>query len=114
MADLETRPVRLQDDEVLCCPACGGVCLHHDGLDWYERAMEDAARGLRVCLRGTVTVDANADQAQSPSLRRHGFVVGFWCETCGPLDAVLALVQHKGQTFLDWRLTPVEPVGEGP
>jgi hypothetical protein len=99
-----TQPPLVDDTDVLRCPICGGDYLHHEALDWYERAVEDAARGVRVRIGGqAVAVDADAPQLRSPSARRHGFVVDFTCETCGALDLVLALVQHKGMTLLEWR-----------
>jgi hypothetical protein len=48
--------------EQLHCPNCGSDCIHHDGVDIFER-QEDAYTGTRVRVRG---VDVPTHERQSP------------------------------------------------
>ena len=100
------------DGELLLhCPRCGGEYLHHGRVDVYQRTGEDADRGMHVAVGGgSVAVYASAPMGASPSSRRDGLTVGFWCEGCSELSFdsgdyphELCIVQHKGQTFVSWR-----------
>lgn len=99
---------------ILLCPRCGDSYLHHRGVVSFDRS-EDAETVLRTAMEvGKTTVQLVA-QAQSgnPSSRRDGIVIQFWCEKCGGGEdgssvIELTLAQHKGETELAWRFTPLE------
>jgi len=81
------------------CPRCGGNYMHQGEVDIYFRA-EDAATGNHVCINpDSTTIDTNV--IGNPSTRRHGMTIDFECENC-PEKLCLAVVQHKGQTFIYW------------
>lgn len=82
----------------LKCPSCGGNYLHHDRVEVFERA-EDEAKGLYVSVTDG-KLEAGTNLTGNPSARRHGLKVHFWCEMC-KAKPVLSLVQHKGNTFID-------------
>lgn len=107
-------PFAKEDFSALACPNCGEESLHHESVEIFERR-EDAPRGLLVQvatgskedhIAGSRTVQVHADKSMKrcPSLRRGGLRIRFWCETCHPDEPspTLAIVQHKGGTFLYW------------
>jgi hypothetical protein len=84
---------------LLECPNCGFDYLHQGVVEIFDRT-EDAESGRHLLIDGSSTlIDSNV--AGNPSPRRHGMTVEFECENCtGP--KVLAIIQHKGQTFIYW------------
>lgn len=81
------------------CPNCGGDYLHQGEVNVYFRA-EDAATGNHACVNpDSTTVDTNV--IGNPSTRRHGLTIEFECENC-TASLSLAIIQHKGQTFIYW------------
>jgi hypothetical protein len=93
-----------QDPTWLTCPHCGQSNLHHDAVTVFDRERED-----RPVTATTVTGDGvyrkegwAADRA-NPSSRRDGLAISFWCEHC-PALSELTIAQHKGCTFLEWRV----------
>jgi rubredoxin len=91
----------------LDCPACGGNYLHHKGIMYYNRN-EDSETGDFVILCKTekggfkVTQETNYSMRHCPSPRRDGMEIFFTCECC-PGKSILAIYQHKGQTFIEWK-----------
>lgn len=94
----------LSEDHILKCPVCEGDNLHHSNVEVFYRAAEDApTRAVLVTEDGPRPGSAS----HSPSSRRGGLLIDFWCEQChpgvhhGPVFT-LAISQHKGQTFVRW------------
>ncbi len=91
----------------LDCPACGGNYLHHEAVMYYNRN-EDSETGDFVVLCKTeknafrVIQETNYSMAYCPSSRRDGMEILFTCECC-PAKSSLAIFQHKGQTFIEWK-----------
>ena len=84
---------------VVICPSCGGTYIHHDRIEVFDRS-EDSNTGLHVTVAaGKATTDTS--QNENPSLRRDGISIHFWCENCDA-KPVLNIVQHKGQTMIDF------------
>lgn len=81
------------------CPSCGGECLHQNAVDVYFRG-EDVAEGVFVHCNDTTVKAISSDG--NPSAYRDGLVITFWCEHCDDKPQ-LAIIQHKGTTFYDWR-----------
>lgn len=94
-------------DVWLVCPCCNDSGLHHEAVDIYQREHEDANTGIHVTVNGHAAIDTK--MAGNPSRRRNGLVVEFSCETCTARPR-LALIQHKGATFLHW--LPGSEVGQ--
>ena len=98
----------------LLCPRCGNNYLHHRGVAAFDRS-EDAETVLKTSVevgKTTVQLVAQADSG-NPSMRRDGLVIQFWCENCGGGDdgssiIELTLAQHKGETEVAWRFTPLD------
>jgi len=122
-AELEQQPLRPDAHVIvkqhhgganLLCPRCGDSYLHHRGVVTYDRS-EDSETVLKTSVEvGKTTVQLVA-QAESgnPSSRRDGLVIQFWCENCGGGDdgksvIELTLAQHKGETEVAWRFTPMD------
>ena len=93
---MQDRP-RLSCDGTLICPGCGNDYLHHGKVEVFERATEDAPSSIVV-----VSGDG-PHEGQNPSSRRNGLLIYFDCETCDAAP-VLAVLQHKGQTVIEWQL----------
>ncbi|ASP55441.1 hypothetical protein [Sinorhizobium meliloti] len=99
----------------LRCPRCDGNYLHQQGVTIYERG-EDAAALTKISIgedssvRVAVVPSAGSG---SPSARRHGMAINFMCEACNMNDRSivieLTIAQHKGNTEMGWRFTPLPP-----
>lgn len=84
----------------LCCPVCGESYLHQRSVAVGFREKEDG--------RGMMTVVS--DQGTSlvrpvPGLpgRRDCLEIAFECENCGSDKRhYLQVMQHKGQTLIEW------------
>jgi hypothetical protein len=89
-------------DFALCCPGCGGNCLHHNMVTVYSR--RDERRTVETRISGRIaTMDlVPSDRCSNPSSRHDGLAISFWCEGCS-LVSELTIEQHKGQTFFAWR-----------
>lgn len=83
------------------CPSCGGENLHHDAVDVYFRNHEDAPEGMFIRCADDTSIKSISPEG-NPSYRRNGLVISFWCETCDD-KSQLAIQQHKGTTFYQWR-----------
>ena len=84
----------------LQCPSCGFNYLHHDRVEVFECG-EDATHGVHVTVSdGKATFDTSLEG--NPSRRRHGLKVHFWCEGC-KAKPVLSIIQHKGNTYVDFQ-----------
>jgi hypothetical protein len=87
----------------LLCPHCGHFCLHHSRVDVYNRGEDDPFSMRTVCYgessQSTGIKNVNSDE--NPSKRRDGIRIHFWCEGCKETPD-LAIVQHKGNTFVYW------------
>lgn len=94
-------------DGQLICPSCGEVWLHQYRVETFHRSEEDAKTGIHVAVEWmTVTVASHATMNANPSTRRHGMLIAFFCELCSEaetLPLVLAIVQHKGITYVYWQ-----------
>jgi hypothetical protein len=97
------------DGSILLCPYCKEGHLHHTRVEIYSRK-EDASSGLLVDVSDLVeqplepsriNVIPNSPMKNNPSLRRGGLRITFDCECC-PETSRLIVVQHKGNTFVEW------------
>lgn len=108
----------VDEDGQLYCPSCGDTYLHQRNTTIFQRG-EDGDITTVIAQNGN-TVQAtdfpNADTC-NPSWRRHGMIIEFECEQChgdgwDPKTEThipskepphrLAILQHKGNTFVEW------------
>jgi hypothetical protein len=94
----------------LHCPRCGETYLHHASVTSYDRA-EDQEVTRITTVRASGAMESRSFPsiaADNPSGRRNGVAIGFNCEMCdGYFDGAtmeLTVAQHKGNTFLAWRM----------
>ena len=103
------QEAHVDNDGILHCPQCRCNNLHQRNTTIFERP-EDA--------RTTIVIAQNGDSVQAtefpsndtcnPSERRQGLIIEFRCESChsGESDAIplhrLAILQHKGYTYVEW------------
>jgi len=107
MNDKQFRTVVSNEDRI-CCPVCGSYYVHQLAVEVFTRAQEDAPSDILLTLNN---VEAFEDQSPAepvrtnPSERRQGLLIHFECEMCDDLRRgwVLAIYQHKGVSFLEWR-----------
>ena len=97
------------DAEELGCPSCGGGYLHHDGVQVFDRG-EDAPKGLHVRWEAGEARVCIDELRENPSSRRGAITIRFHCEGC-PAKPKLAIVQHKGMTYVGWLEESVIPEG---
>jgi len=90
---------------ILHCPFCGFSYLHHGGVEVFNREFEDSEKGSHTYVSGNggITYSHLGPMVPgNPSPRRDGVLIRFTCEACDdPL--VLAIYQHKGQTYVEWK-----------
>jgi hypothetical protein len=89
-----------QYENSMSCAHCGCVNTHLDSVETFGREREDSETGVHVTIdvfSGKYFVDN--DISMSPSPRRHGAIVSFWCEGCEFLTG-LYIVQHKGSDYI--------------
>ena len=85
-------------ESYLVCRGCGDSMLHQGRVEVFNREQEDSATGLHVLIDGqTLSLDESIED--TPSYRRDGLYIYFWCEHC-PEDVRLSIHQHKGTTYL--------------
>lgn len=110
----------LRDDEsrtqdgtaaVLRCPLCGDDYLHQSTVVIHSRVREDSS-GVWVWVKnGESTASPLAADSHAFAGRRDDLVIDFMCEHCsetpdGPRPLQLRIMQHKGQTFIEWLPPP--------
>lgn len=80
---------------IVRCPVCGDDYQHHEGVREFRRmAGEDGETVLLDPGRGTILPTRS-----NPSPRRGAVTIDFVGE-CGH-EWTLAILQHKGQTFIE-------------
>lgn len=88
----------------LLCPTCGEPYLHHTGVRIASRHGEDCPEGMVVSFdQSSLEVGVRSSIADDFAGRRDQVDIDFWCENCPIANApVLRLLQHKGETHLQW------------
>ena len=89
------------ENNILVCPHCESIYLHHKRIDVFERH-EDAKTGLHVAVADMAT-HADMNMVGNPSSRRDGLSIQFWCEGCDATPC-LNVYQHKGNTYVEWAM----------
>ena len=100
--------IKVDAGGALDCPDCGDNYLHHQDTTIFQRG-EDAEITTVIAQDGKtaqVTDFPSADTC-NPSSRRNGLIIEFECEFChGEKKEIppfrLAVLQHKGNTFVEW------------
>jgi hypothetical protein len=88
---------------------CGSDYLHQANVTVFERG-EDGDTTTVIAQDGKTVQTSNFPDRDTcnPSPRRHGLILEFDCEECGPQSRGggslqrLAIFQHKGNTFMEW------------
>jgi len=95
---------RIADQETLACPRCEGTYLHHGNVAVNVRDAEDGP-GVQLLIQGqtATTLPLPADSPEWFGGRRGSIIITLECENCG-LQAKRRIIQHKGETLLDWEL----------
>ena len=106
------KAIEVDAGGALNCPDCGDNYLHHRGTTIFERSEDESLTTVIAQNGRTAQVsDFPSDDTCNPSSRRNGVVIEFECEHCHhdnseelnslPLHR-LAVIQHKGNTFMEW------------
>lgn len=119
------RPVKLSEFiegcTCLVCPGCGEDFLHQGEVTVYNRERDESETGAAVTVstsefkgppnykggppstreRTAVTIGQDVSKAAgNPSDRRQGLKIAFECEV--GCTANLTIIQHKGNTVIEW------------
>ena len=103
------------DGDMLKCPKCSENYLHHRNTTIFERSEDDKLTTVIAQSEHEAHVSSfpSADTC-NPSSRRNGILIEFQCEQChydygdaspeGGYEGCfrLAIIQHKGNTFVEW------------
>jgi hypothetical protein len=101
-------------DQVLSCPHCGEIYLHHGTVTVYDRSEDAEASVTTVPHKSFLHPVSRPDRlGENPSARRHGLAIAFECETC-MVHAELTIAQHKGSTWVEWRYVVLPDPEEEP
>ena len=107
---------RINDDGCLVCPCCSSYYLDHCTVATLKRNHEDSPKGDIALISGldywaseenkanteySVRISKDFPMTENPSHRRGAVVTEFICEECGAKPQ-LAIIQHKGCTYLEW------------
>jgi hypothetical protein len=102
------REIRMFEG-MLQCPRCTDHYLHQSDVMVFNRK-EDANKVHLTSVTKNepmvIVADVDNDTSLNPSARRQGLTIDFQCESCdgdGDSKVTLAIYQHKGSTYLDWR-----------
>ena len=112
------RPIVLaRGDWLNECPECGGNNLHQEDVSVFNPSSPRVEYNINsdkneffpqtqvthVMADGTLTTARVNDNAtNNPSPERQGLLISFSCETCESIPT-LAILQHKGITFIGWK-----------
>lgn len=104
---LDISASEMQD---IACPICGHEFTHQIKLEAFCR-VEDSAHVSQLGVTGldsphpAVSFRSTTDKmSRNPSARRDGILIRIRCEECES-ESHLAIVQHKGQTLIGWKLS---------
>ena len=86
---------------ILHCPSCGCDNLHQEAVKIYDRS-EDGKYCRLTVVDGEDVSSKIKKGLKNPSPRRQGLMIGFTCERCHDGFKWLAIIQHKGSTYLRW------------
>lgn len=116
MVDLVSKFISTDGDGRLICPRCGETYIHHEDVTVFNRG-EDEKVLSRIVVSGPLACISRpvSRETDNPSRRRHGLSIRFWCEYCCPYESEdrieLTIAQHKGETDIIWRFTPITEPG---
>ena len=97
---MEDHCIEIESETCLKCPKCGDHFLHHGDVDVHSRKKED--EDGYICKARYSGVEVLPLKAKDFLGRRNSLLIGFRCETCGPIDYSLLLMQNKGITVIKW------------
>ena len=99
-------PLVIRDGQLIC-PGCNGEWIHQRNTTVFAREEGDDLTTV-LTQNGTdgQIVKFPSGDTCNPSPRRQGIIVEFECENChydSPLPQFrLAIIQHKGNTYVEW------------
>lgn len=105
---LKSRRIGFDTHGPLKCPRCGNSYLHQKDVQVFHRLEDDPVVRVITVKDGEVeSIPFPNNDTFNPSTRRHGMIVFFYCENCGPengsADLYMTIAQHKGETLMEWR-----------
>ena len=106
---------QIDENGCLVCPSCGSFYLHHCKVATFQRDCEDDPKGKFTLISGldywgeedelnreySSFMRSECPMTDNPSQRRGSIITEFVCEECGAKPQ-LAIIQHKGCTYLEW------------
>jgi len=94
--------IKINSNNELLCPDCGGNYTHHTSVNVIVRDSEDGPGTAALSTHNGVTV--SRIEANKIPGRRGVIEIQLECEVCGSEDPkVLTIMQHKGNTHVEWK-----------
>jgi hypothetical protein len=99
---MSDAPLKFEDN-VLLCPNCNQINLHHDKTTVFDRDEDAEVTSVTEVYGGNpILRSLSSSVAGNPSLRRDGVAIRFWCEHCSAVSE-MTIAQHKGESLVAWR-----------
>jgi hypothetical protein len=99
-------------DMTLACPCCDSLNLHQRSYEVFTGGEDSAYSGLAIAIGppdlAVSIASEKKTKLKNPSARRDGIRIWFDCEGCD-YHSALAIVQHKGDTYLFWDTAKLVP-----
>jgi len=90
----------MNENDIIKCSRCGGVCTHQQHVTLYSRSEDQTCEPLTIDNRDNrILKRSETIIMENPSLRRQGIIVTLQCEECNS-NTYLNISQHKGSTYI--------------
>lgn len=96
----DKQHVYSQCEDVLLCPRCKSMYLHHTDIIVSDRS-EDEKWCQETTINTEGTIVNRTPGNYNPSPHRDGLIIKMWCEECDR-TSTLKIYQHKGCTYVAW------------
>ncbi len=99
-------------ESLLLCPRCGEGYLHHGQITIWERTKGEDGDGFQITVDSWREIAMEAVEEKRIPGRRNAVDIEFSCELCGDFEyepsrtITLRIQQHKGNTVMEWFVTP--------
>ena len=96
------KAIKVNSENEILCPVCGGNFLHHSSVNVFTRDSEDGPGTSALSTHEGISITRKDDKEIYG--RRDAIQIEFWCESCGENASPKRLIinQHKGNTLIQW------------
>ena len=98
---LKDKHVSFDEQQRLCCPVCGEGYGFHQSQYRISNPEYHDDKSVVVSASTLHHVDSTGYKLED-CRPRESIEIKFWCENCGVDDLRLQILQHKGETYMNW------------